>query len=224
MAVFVFPWLPVRHQTTYITAWSRRVVNIFHIQVVFINPNNFPPSGGFSVVSNHVSWIDIQVISTFASCRFITTSEIRAWPVIGRMVEASGALFLDMKHIRQSTREVTQQMAALLRAGETLGFFPEATSTEGLAVLPFKANLFQASVDSQTPVYPIAIQYKDRSGKLSSAAGFHGDMTLLTCMRNILSHAPLTAEVRFLTPLPVMSNRKEMCRACESQIKAVFQL
>ena len=187
-----------------------------------MNACNLPAGGGYSIVANHISWIDIQVIHALVPCKFITTTEIRSWPVIGKMVEASGALFIDLGSVRQSTRQITRQMVDMLGRHETLGFFPEATSSAGDGMLPFKANLFQAAVASNTPVYPLCIQYKDAQGQLSTAAGFHGDMSLLDCMKHILQASPLTAEITFLPPLTNFANRKELSQQCEAQIAAAF--
>ena len=222
MAWVVFPWRQAQSKNQYITAWAGRVLKAFGISVRFKNRPQFPKDKGFCIAANHISWIDIQVIHSIVPCKFITTTAVRHWPVIGKMVQASGALFIDLNAVRTSTRDITKQMIAMLKAKEVLGFFPEATSSEGHTLLPFKANLFQAAVTSQTPVYPLCIQYKDAKGHLSTAAGFHGDMTLLECMQNIWRAAPLTAEITFLPVIPTYNNRQALSQRCEEQISAVF--
>jgi 1-acyl-sn-glycerol-3-phosphate acyltransferase len=222
MAWVVFPWRQQQSKNKFIVAWSLRVLNAFGVTVRFKNTPQFPNNQGYCIAANHISWIDIQVIHSFAPCKFITTTEVRAWPIIGKMVQASGALFINLKSVRHSTRDITNKMIDMLREKDVLGFFPEATSSEGHSLLPFKANLFQAAVESQTPVYPLCIQYKDAHGCLSTAAGFHGDMTLLECMQNIWRAAPLTAEITFLPPTPVLNDRKALSQLCEAQISAAF--
>ena len=223
MAVLVFPWLGQRLQKNYIGFWSRRVLRVFGLTVVLKNPNNHPAQGGYCLVANHVSWIDIQVIHSVVPCRFVTTTEIQGWPIIGRMVRASGALFIDLARIRSSTQQITRDMASLLRKNEVIGFFPEATSTDGVSMLPFKANLFQAAVDTQTSVYPMTLVYKDLQGQRSVAPGFHGEMTLFECMANILRAAPLTVEVGFLPAVMPQAHRRGMSQACESAIRPIVE-
>jgi hypothetical protein len=41
-------------------------------------------------------------------------------------------------------------------------------------------------------------------------------------MQNIWRAAPLTAEITFLPPTPVLNNRKALSQLCEVQIAAVF--
>ena len=222
MACLVFPWAHQAYKNKYIQSWSRRVLRTFGVTLKFKNKNLLPEDGGYCIVSNHISWIDIQVIHSIVPCKFITTTEIEAWPVIGKMVQASGALFINLAAVRHSTREITSTMVQMLQAKDTLSFFPEATSTEGSALLPFKANLFQAAVVSQTPVYPLCIQYKDTKGDLSTATGFHGEMTLLECMQNIWHASPLIAEITFIAPAGLTASRKDLSQYCQSEIEKVF--
>lgn len=222
MALLVFPWARPAYKNQYIQSWSRRVLRTFSVSVKFKNKTLLPENGGYCIVSNHISWMDIQVIHSFVPCKFITTTEIEAWPIIGHMVKASGALFIQLDAVRTSTRKITARMVEMLQAQDILGFFPEATSTAGDCLLPFKANLFEAAVVSQTPVYPLCIQYKDAQGHLSTAAGFHGDMSLLACMQNIWQARPLTAEITFLAPSSPAKSRKDLSQHCQTQIETVF--
>lgn len=222
MAVVRFPWLSRTSQNTYIVGWSQRVLRTFGLQLQVHNRHLLPADGGYCLAANHISWVDIQVLNSVVPCRFVSTTEVRSWPVVGKMVEASGALFIDLQDLKNSTRKVSLEMVELLKAKDMVAFFPEATSSTGDVLLPFKANLFQAGAESQTPVFPVCIRYKDVSGRLSTAAGFHGDMTLLECMRNIIRAAPLTVELTILPAADISTRRKALCQYCLTQIESVF--
>ena len=215
---FIFLFASVSWKDLYVQNWSKKVLKLFGISIKLVNPENLLVNTGFSLVSNHVSWIDIQVIESIVHCRFISTSEVFAWPVIGKMAQASGSLFIDLDNPRTGTKKIVDQMTPLLKAGEAICFFPEATSTDGRQILPFKSNLFQSAILSNTPVVPVAIRYLDNNNEFSSAPGFFGDMTLLECMKNIFMNAPLTAEVTVLPATPVFSNKKELSEYCFIQI------
>lgn len=215
---FVFLFASVSWKNLYVQSWSKKVLKSFGISIKLVNPDNLSTDSGFSLVSNHVSWIDIQVIESFVHCRFISTSEVFAWPVIGKMAEAAGSLFIDLDNPRIGTKKIVDQMTPLLRAGEGICFFPEATSTDGQQILPFKSNLFQSAILSNTPVIPVAIRYLDNNNEFSSAPGFFGDMSLLECMKNIFVNAPLTAEIIVLPAAPFFSNKKELSEYCFNQI------
>ena len=215
---FVFLFASVSWKNLYVQSWSKKVLKSFGISIKLVNPDNLSTDSGFSLVSNHVSWIDIQVIESIVHCRFISTSEVFAWPVIGKMAEAAGSLFIDLDNPRIGTKKIVDQMTPLLSSGEGICFFPEATSTDGQQILPFKSNLFQSAILSNTPVIPVAIRYLDKNNEFSSAPGFFGDMSLLECMKNIFVNAPLTAEVIVLPATPFFSNKKELSEYCFNQI------
>jgi 1-acyl-sn-glycerol-3-phosphate acyltransferase len=222
MAVLCFPWLSRPSQNIYIMGWSQRVLRAFGLKLQVHHKQLLPAVGGYCLAANHISWVDIQVLNSVVPCRFVSTTEVRSWPVVGKMVEASGALFIDLQDLKNSTRKVSSEMVELLKAQDIVAFFPEATSSTGDVLLPFKANLFQAGVESQTPVFPVCIRYKDAAGQLSTAAGFHGDMTLLECMRNIIRAAPLTVELTILPAADISTPRKALCQHCLTQIESVF--
>jgi len=206
----------------YIQKWSNKVLESFGVTIDLVNPENLSIQGGFSLVSNHISWIDIQVLESIIHCRFISTSEVFSWPLIGKMAEAAGSLFIDLHNPRTGTKKIVDQMVPLLRVGEAICFFPEATSTDGAEILPFKANLFQSSILADTPVVPVAIRYLDKYNQVSSAPGFFGDMTLIECMKNIFEHAPLIAEVTVLPAAFGFSNKKEISEYCYIQISGAL--
>jgi 1-acyl-sn-glycerol-3-phosphate acyltransferase len=215
---FIFRFNSASWKDNYVQSWSRKVLKTFGISIKLVNAENLSIKSGFCIVSNHISWIDIQVIESIIHCRFISTSEVFSWPVIGKMADAAGSLFIDLDNPRTGTKKIVDQMVPLLRAGERICFFPEATSTDGIHILPFKSNLFQSSISSGTPVVPVAIRYLDASNKVSTAPGFFGDMTLIQCMKNIFDNGPLTAEVIVLPAAPVYANKKELSEYSFNQI------
>src|SRR4051812_34512748 len=54
-----------------------------------------PPRTAALLVANHVSWLDPLVLLAIHPARAVAKSEVRAWPVIGALVAASGTIFLD---------------------------------------------------------------------------------------------------------------------------------
>ena len=58
----VFLFASVSWKDLYVQNWSKKVLRIFGISIKLVNPDNLSTDSGFSLVSNHVSWMDIQVI------------------------------------------------------------------------------------------------------------------------------------------------------------------
>jgi 1-acyl-sn-glycerol-3-phosphate acyltransferase len=68
-------------------------------------------------------------------------------------------------------------------------------------MLPFHANLFQAAISAEAPVQPVALSYVDTaSGRMSFAAGYVGDDTLVASLWRTLTAPPFAAVVAFGEP------------------------
>mgnify|MGYP003609816746 FL=1 len=58
-------------------------------------------------------------------------------------------------------RTVTR-MEEAIRAGDMVGIFPEGTTGDGDALLPFHANLLQAAIAAEAPVQGLGLCFYDR--------------------------------------------------------------
>jgi 1-acyl-sn-glycerol-3-phosphate acyltransferase len=70
---------------------------------------------------------------------------------------AAGTLYIEREKRRDALR-VVHQMAQALQGGDTVAVFPEGTTGDGQALLPFHANLLQAAITTGTPVQPVALR------------------------------------------------------------------
>ena len=92
-------------------------------------------------------------------------------------------------------------MVAELLKTQSICLFPEGTSTIGTGVQSFKANLFEAAVVAEVPVYPLAIAYFDRdSGLHSQVPAFVGEMGLVGSMARMLKNRRMRAVLHFFPP------------------------
>lgn len=146
-----FPqWTEAQRQQA-VQNWSRRLLHRLGVALEVHGP--LPLQGPVLVVSNHLSWLDIVVINAARPCRFVSKSEVKAWPLIGSLVAGAGTLFIERERPRDALR-VVHHLAECLQAGDVLAVFPEGTTGDGSAVLPFHANLLQAAVVTGRPVQP----------------------------------------------------------------------
>ena len=81
-----------------------------------------------------------------------------------------------------------------------MAIFPEGTTADGHALLPFHANLLQAAIATETPVQPIALRYSDATSTISAAAAYVGDTTLLQSLWMVASASKLSVSVQVLSP------------------------
>ena len=66
--------------------------------------------------------------------------------------------------------------------------FPEGTTSDGVALLPFHANLIQAAISAGAPAQPVALQFVDAAtGAASLTPCYIGDDTLVGSLWRTLS-------------------------------------
>lgn len=95
------------------------------------------------IVANHVSWLDIPVLSAVAPVSFIAKKEVGGWPGVSALANLQRTVFVDREK-RLSVGATAQEVSTRLSAGDNLVLFAEGTSTDGNRVLPFRTSLFAA--------------------------------------------------------------------------------
>jgi 1-acyl-sn-glycerol-3-phosphate acyltransferase len=176
---------------------------------------------GVLVVGNHISWIDIYVINAWRPTPFVSKAEIRKWPVVGWLAEKLDTVFVQREK-RSDARRIMHELAQRLMKGDMMCVFPEGTTTDGTAILPFHANMFQAAVSASVPVQPICIMYEDASGKLSTAPAYIGDMTLNDSLNAVLRAEPLTAHLYVCNPLAPGADRRLLASEAQASVQAAL--
>jgi 1-acyl-sn-glycerol-3-phosphate acyltransferase len=101
--------------------------------------------------------------------------------------------------------------------------FPEGTTSNGLALLPFHANMFQAAVSAAAPVQPLCIMYEDAQGRQSTAPAYIDDLSLADSLNLLLQGGPLTAHVYVGAPLAPGADRRTLAAQAEGVIAAALQ-
>lgn len=120
--------------------------------------------------------------------------------MIGTLATAGGTLYIERTSRRDAMRMVRTMQEALQR-NEVLGVFPEGTTGDGRAMLPFHANLLQAAVAADAPVVPVGLRFVDKaSGATSFAPSYIGDETLLGSIWRTLSAPAIEAVVTYGEP------------------------
>ncbi|MGA7997936.1 MAG: lysophospholipid acyltransferase family protein, partial [Bradyrhizobium sp.] len=95
------------------------------------------------ILSNHVSWLDISVISALSPVVFVAKSEVARWPVFGWLAKLQRTVFID-RQARHQTGAATRKIAGRLLGGDAVVLFAEGTSSDGTRVLPFRSALVGA--------------------------------------------------------------------------------
>ena len=217
LAIF-YPHLKPAKRRRILKTWSRQLLDILNIGIRTEGQWPVRGEGGYLVVANHVSWLDIFVLNTIYPSRFIAKTEVRNWPLIGWLCKRSNTIFIE-RALRQDAASINQQISLLLEQGVCVGLFPEGTTTDGRQVGHFHSALIQPAIDAGAMLCPIALRYQDEDGKQSSTAVFTGDMTLSQSIWRILRSPRFDALLVFTPALATVGeNRRVLARAAQEAI------
>jgi 1-acyl-sn-glycerol-3-phosphate acyltransferase len=174
------------------------------------------------LVANHISWLDILVLLAAGRCTLLAKVEIRDWPVIGKVAARTGTVFIDRVRPKLLPGTVAQ-VRARLAAGAVLAAFPEATTSCGAGIGPFRPALFQAALDAGTPVVPVLLRFTTAGQPgPATAAAFIGAETLLTSLARILAARHLTVTVHAASAIHPDSGatRRDLARLAADAVRA----
>lgn len=194
----LFPRLPKLQRERRIQEWARTMLKRFGIEVKVVGAP--APAGPLLLVANHISWVDILALHAVCPCRFVAKADVARWPLVGTVVTGGGTIYVRRESRRDAMR-VVERMAEALKDGDILAVFPEGTTSDGSAVLPFHSSLIQAAISAGAPVQPVALQIVDgRTGRPSRAASYMGDESLAGSVWRTLRARELCAVVTFGAP------------------------
>ena len=192
-----FPRLDDAARQMHVQLWSRQMLCVLGISLRVQGATQL--SGPLLLVANHISWLDITALHAARYCRFVSKADVRDWPLIGRLADGVGTVFIQRESRRDALR-VVYHMAERLQAGDVLAVFPEGTTSEGRELLPFHGNLLQAAISAETPVQPVALHFLDAYGQPSFAPCYVGDDTLVASLWRTLCTPGITVVLQFGEP------------------------
>ncbi|MEU4353228.1 lysophospholipid acyltransferase family protein [Streptomyces virginiae] len=211
--------LPAGPRQAVVRAWSATLVRAFGIRItVHGSPGR---RGGRLLVANHISWLDIPLVAAVMPSRMLAKSDIRAWPVLGRLAGQAGTLFIERDRIRVLPATVTTMTRALL-AGDRVTVFPEGSTWCGRAHAQgaFRRAAFQSALDAEVPVQPVHLAYVHPDGSPAGAPAFVGDDALTASLWRIARARGIRAEVTLLPRIPPgrHTDRRDLAAAAQRAV------
>jgi 1-acyl-sn-glycerol-3-phosphate acyltransferase len=152
----------------------------------------------------------------------VSKAEIRQWPLVGWLAQQLDTVFIQREK-RSDAKRIMHELSDRLSAGELMCVFPEGTTSNGLALLPFHANMFQAAVSACAPVQPLCIMYEDAHGRQSTAPAYIDDLSLADSLNLLLRGGPLTAHVYVCAPLAAGADRRALAAQAQGVIEAALR-
>ena len=220
----VYPRLAHAKQRAMLRWWSAKLLGILNVTTRLEGPVPSRKEKGSMIAANHVSWLDIFLISSVRPTRFIAKSEIRDWGLVGWIVDRSGTLFIRRDQLRDMAR-INGIVHAALAEGDCVGLFPEGITTEGDVLLRFHSALFEPAVANEAHIHAAAIRYERIDGSLCREASFRGERTFMESLRLIIGEPRLVAHIRFAPAFePAGARRREVAREAHERVARLLDL
>lgn len=200
-------------RSRWLQASCRRALRIFNVD---IRTTGAVPNGGL-LVSNHLSYLDILVLSALTPSVFVAKREVRSWPVFGWFARLAGTLFADREK-RLQVGQLTKSLRTVLEQGVQVVLFPEGTSSDGQTVLPFKSSLLEPATDCAHRLTAGLIQYRLEDGDVGEEVCYWKDMTFLPHLINLLSKRRVEVSVAFTELGQGRTGRKELARQLRAEV------
>jgi 1-acyl-sn-glycerol-3-phosphate acyltransferase len=203
--------------------YHRLVCRILGVKLRIVG--TLPRRGPALIVSNHVSWLDIPVLSAVAPVSFVAKREVGTWPFFGTLARLQRTVFVDRDR-RHRTGASAGELAARLAEGDMVVLFPEGTSSDGSGVLPFKSAFFAGAEAAGTPVIPVAVAYAGfrnlpMGRRLRPSYAWYGGMDLPPHLWQALATGPIEVTLVCHAPLAAENGvtRKDLARTAETAIR-----
>jgi len=176
-----------------------------------------------------MGFVDIFVLCSVMPAVFVTSQEMRETPLLGDLCEMGGCVFVE----RRSRTKIMNELGVLkeaLEQGHNVVLYPEATSTDGEKVYPFKKTLMMAGPQSGRPIQPGCVNFLDIGGEDFNLGSrdhvcWYGDISFFQAMGSLLTRSQIKVELEFLEPLHFApdTDRTEVATRTHAVISAKYR-
>lgn len=196
------------------------------MKVHVINP---PANEPCLFVGNHLGFVDILAALKMGPICFVTSKEMHETPVLGLFTEMGGCLYVDRKS-RVNILNEMKEMGDEIKKGFRVMLYPEATSTNGEQVLPFKKTLLMAAAYAECPIRPFVFNFKSVNGgpvlyEHRDHLCWYGDQTFPAAIWRTFQLKSMELEIEFLEPIfPTLDDdRSEIAENAYKQISSKYR-
>ena len=173
--------------------------------------------GAFLLV-NHVSWIDIPALAATTGTAFVGHDGLASMPFLKWLCAMNDTVFV-ARYDRTSIAAQIEAVRTAFSDTGSLAVFPEGTTSDGTALLPFKTSLLSAlePLPPGIAVQPVLLDYGAEAAEIAWVGEEHG---LDNFLRILARLRPVQIDLHFLPVLEgaALSNRKTIAAAARAAI------
>ncbi len=185
---------------------------------------------GAFLVSNHLGYLDGIILTSIFPLVFVARADLRTWPVFGFFSFLSNTIFVNRTNPGNIRNEIAR-IQSFLKDRVNVVLFPEGTSTDGMRMNPFKSSFFEAPLQAQASILPIAITYRYLDDVLVDETNkdhlyWYGDMRFFPHFFRLFQHKSIDVTVDVAEPIAYEENvqtRKDVCNLVRKSIQESLQ-
>ncbi|OBJ47963.1 1-acyl-sn-glycerol-3-phosphate acyltransferase [Mycobacterium sp. 1423905.2] len=136
---------------------ARLIFRIQGLKITVTGVENLPTSGGGVVAINHTGYLDFTLAGLPSyqqglgrKVRFMAKQEVFDHKVTGPIMRSLRHISVD----RQDGAASYARAVDMLKAGELVGVYPEATISRSFEIKEFKSGAARMAVEAQVPIIP----------------------------------------------------------------------
>jgi 1-acyl-sn-glycerol-3-phosphate acyltransferase len=157
-------WLKIAGFNKHLQQWVMRTwgKSILLFCGIRVERNELPALDNFILMSNHRSYIDIFIMSALSPAAMVAKSEIKNWPLGKLGIKITSSILVDRTEIKSLVKTMNA-IKQTVNSGIPVILFPEGATYKGPLTKPFKNGSFQIAAETNIPIIPMAIHYKDEN-------------------------------------------------------------
>lgn len=203
----------IRRRAEWTHRHAKRLCRILNCTVEVVGT---PPTAAL-YGANHLGYLDIVTLGASTPVVFVSKAEVRGWPILGKLAECGGSLFLQRER-KGELKDVAQQFGPVIRSGVPLTVFLEGTSSGGDDVLPFRPALLAPVIAERWSVAPVGVDYEVSSGRVSDDIAYWRDDTFFPHFLKLLSQDWIRARIAFGAAQDPGEDRKVLARELRERV------
>jgi len=180
-----------RLQRWVMQTWGKSIIFVLGIK---IHRNEMPLIKNFILMPNHRGYIDIFIVAALTPAAMVGKEEIKKWPFGKLGVKVTSSILVDRSEIK-SLIKTMNKIKESISQGIPVILFPEGATYQGPMTKPFKNGSFKIAAETNIPVIPMAIHYKDEED------AWVGSDTLLSHFFRQMGKPVTKVYIRYGTPI-----------------------
>ena len=148
-----------RLQQWVMRTWGKSILFFLGIRIL---KNELPQHHNYILMPNHRSYIDIFIVAGLTPSAMVGKAELKKWPFVKLGALITNSILVDRSEIKSLVKTMNK-IKASVNQNIPVTLFPEGTTYKGPLTKPFKNGSFKIAAETNIPIIPMAIHFKDEN-------------------------------------------------------------